>query len=140
MSQIHLLLPLLIVLLAPASVPIADDTPVVALPPGYKPLHDIIDLAHYIPGMGEIYIVPEEMNQKPWLNVDRNGRIVGATFVQAEPQGDEWAREQLQSILPGMKVNHVDRQSAFPHPGQQTHHYHTTYWFISHEEHMIYLR
>lgn len=106
-------------------------------PPGgnFKPINEVTDLPHFIPGMGTLYVNPDSLPVGPFLGYDREGRLVNVIFMiplkELQAQKDFIG---LGESLAGVKVNHVDAEYNPGHPGVAEPHYHFTLWFISPEE------
>lgn len=121
----------------------ADVTTIAKEPPAgpYRSLNELLDLAHFVPGLGTLFVDPASLPVGPYLGYDRNGRLINAIYVIIETGADGFdARADLERRFPGVRIDHVHEERNPGHAGDPEPHRHVIFWLISHEEHLIYLK
>jgi hypothetical protein len=99
------------------------------LPEGYVSVSEIVRLPEFIPGVGALYIHPDNAPVGPWLSYGNDGRLVEVLFMvpvsemQASTNWEDLAAGAFAS-LGVSRIDHVDVSFNGGHPGMAEAHYH----------------
>ncbi|MEX2540295.1 MAG: hypothetical protein WD314_00745 [Trueperaceae bacterium] len=109
------------------------------LPDGYVSVSEIVRLPEFIPGVGALYIHPDDAPVGPWLSYGNDGNLVEVVFMVplSELQNStDW--ENLASgtfeTLGASGIEHVDVSFNGGHPGMAEAHYHIRLVLIGDEQ------
>jgi hypothetical protein len=108
-----------------------------ALPEGYINVSEIVPLPDFIPGVGALYIHPDNAPVGPWLAYGNDGKLVEVLFMVPVSEMQESANwEGLATGTFGelglSTVDHVDVNFNGGHPGMAEAHYHIRLVLIDH--------
>jgi hypothetical protein len=103
-------------------------------PPGapYKKVSELVQLPDYLPGMGTLYVDPNNLPVGPYLGYNHAGKLVNIIYmVPLDELDNHKAFMDLGATVAGLRVNHTELQYNPGHPGLEKPHYHITEWLIS---------
>lgn len=104
-------------------------------PPGnpYQPVHELVPLPDFVPGLGTLYVDPATLPAGPFLAYNRRGELVSSVYMI--PMADLSERKAFPELAAGKKpVDHVSLNWVAGHPGVTDPHYHIVVWYISPDE------
>ncbi len=105
-------------------------------PPGgrYKQVCKQVELPCFLPGLGDLYVVPASIPAGPWLGYDHQGNLVNTVYMIPIKDMDEHKNFENLNVAKGKKVDHVSVLFTPAHPGVAVPHYHIILWYISPEK------
>lgn len=117
-------------LLATALPAWAGNAPEMAPPAeGYQPVHELVPLPEFIPGMGALYVDPATLPAGPFAAYDRGGHLVSTIYMV--PLSDLQAEKPFAGLaVAGEAVQSVDLTYNAGHPGIEAPHYHIVLWHV----------
>lgn len=99
-----------------------------APPADFVRVDELVELPAFIPGVGTLYVRPDDAPLGPWLAYGSDGTLVEVLFmisvadIQAAEEWTDLARDLLATV--GGVVDHVDITYTGGHPGLAEPHYH----------------
>ncbi|HET7621882.1 MAG TPA: DUF5602 domain-containing protein [Gemmatimonadaceae bacterium] len=105
-------------------------------PPGgqYKQVCKLVELPCFLPGLGDLYVVPSTIPAGPWLGYDHDGNLVNTVYmIPIKDMDDHKSFDDLE-VAKGKKVDHVSVLFTPAHPGVAVPHYHIILWYIPPEK------
>lgn len=122
---------------ADAQEPYVDDRKsvkdnVMTAPPigDWKKVSELTQLPDFVPGLGTLYVKPDDLPVGPYLAYDRNDRLVSTVYmVPLKDLRNQKAFENLRGV--NMKADHIDLKFNPGHPGLTEPHYHFIVWRVS---------
>jgi hypothetical protein len=105
-------------------------------PPGgqYKQVCKLVELPCFLPGLGDLYVVPSTIPAGPWLGYDHQGNLVNTVYMIPIKDMDEHKSFDSLNVAKGKTVDHVSILFTPAHPGVAVPHYHIILWYISPEK------
>jgi uncharacterized protein len=100
-------------------------------PPGgeYKKVSSLVKLPDFVPGIGELYVVPSTLPAGPFLAYDHEGKLVSSVYMI--PVKDIEAKKKFDDLnVAKEKVDHVSMYYNAGHPGVAEPHYHVVLWYV----------
>src|SRR5207245_11753485 len=89
----------------------------------------LVKLPDFLPGIGELYVVPSTLPAGPFLAYDHEGKLVSSIFMI--PLKDIDAHKKFDNLnVARQKVDHVSLYYNAGHPGVPEPHYHVVLWYI----------
>jgi hypothetical protein len=99
------------------------------LPEGYVSVSDIVQLPEFIPGVGALYIHPDNAPVGPWLAYGNDDDLVEVVFMV--PLSEMQSFSDWENLAGGTfgtlgvsNIDHVDVSFNGGHPGMAEAHYH----------------
>lgn len=139
MKRLHQIMLLLIVSISLFAISspnvLAGDDNLEKAPPGgkYKQVSSLVELPHFLPGLGVLYVDPATLPAGPFLAYDRDGNLVSSVYmIPLSDLNDHKAFINLN--VAQQKVDHVDLYYNAGHPGVSVPHYHIVLWYITPEK------
>lgn len=119
----------LLTLLAAAGTGLAQGLDTSPPPAPYVSASELLPLPEFIPGVGALFIDPDDAPVGPWLAYGANGELIEILFMvpvssmQDAQNWDDLARAVLSEAGAG-PIDHVDITYNGGHPGMAEPHYH----------------
>ena len=97
---------------------------------GFKKVSTLVKLPDFLPGLGELYVVPSTLPAGPFLAYDHQRRLVSTIYmIPLKDINDQKKFDDL--AAPGGKVDHVSLYYNAGHPGVPEPHYHVVLWHVT---------
>ena len=99
---------------------------------GYKPLSDLVNFPKFFPGLGIIFIRPDNLPRGPYLCFDRKDHLVATVYMISIKDIDDHRTIEASGFT--APVDHVSFYFNPGHPGMDMPHYHFVIWHVSKKE------
>ena len=96
---------------------------------GYKRLSDLVNFPKFFPGLGIIYVKPDNAPAGPYLCFDRKDRLVATVYMIPVKDIDDHKTVDAAGVTG--PVDHVSFYFNPGHPGMDMPHYHFVIWHVS---------
>lgn len=98
-------------------------------PDAYRPAHELLPLPEFIPGVGTLYVQPDDAPIGPWLAYGPDDILIEVLFMvplAALEDAEDWQNLAAGTLaeLDAGPVDHVDVTFNGGHPGLEEAHYH----------------
>jgi len=113
------------------SAAVAADTSVLNAPPAdpYKAVSSLVKLPDFIPGLGQLFVVPDTLPAGPFLGYDHDGKLVTTTYmIPLSMMKPDMNLADLKT--PAGTVEQVDIMYNAGHPGVEEPHIHIVLWNV----------
>lgn len=99
-------------------------------PAGYEPVHELVALPAFIPGLGSLHVQPETLPAGPFLAYDREGTHVSTIYmIPVEDLETQKAFDSLEAT--GKPTVSTALYYNAGHPGVEVPHYHVVLWHVA---------
>ena len=99
---------------------------------GYKRLSDLVNFPKFFPGLGIIFIRPDNLPTGPYLCFDRKDHLVATVYMISIKDIDDHRTIETSGF--GAPTDHVSFYFNPGHPGMDMPHYHFVIWHVSKKE------
>jgi hypothetical protein len=96
---------------------------------GYKKVSSLVEFPPFFPGIGALYVQPENIPNGPYRAFDRRGRLNSTIYML--PIDDLENRKKFDLAGLAGKGDHVTFYFNSGHPGLDKPHYHIHIWHVS---------
>jgi hypothetical protein len=96
---------------------------------GYKKVSSLVEFPPFFPGIGALYVQPENIPNGPYRAFDRRGRLNSTIYML--PIEDLENRKKFDLAGLAGKGDHVTFYFNSGHPGLDKPHYHVHVWHVS---------
>lgn len=99
----------------------------------YQPVSELTGLPEFVPGLGKLYVEPEDMPHGPYFAYDRDNQLVSTVYMI--PTDDLKAQKNFEDLTVAVtKIRRVDLKFNPGHAGLEKPHYHLITWYVPNEQ------